>query len=247
MIGLKKRLFYFFPSRMKYIKDKKEYIKQFKKNSSFDFKYSRSDRFIKYYDCYDMAGDVDGHYFLQDLYVSKLIIQSGVYKHYDIGSRIDGFLTHLLASGIIVEMIDVRPFKYNIENLLFLEGDATNLSSIDDNSIESLSSLHAVEHFGLGRYGDNIDYYGWEKALKEFERVLKKNGVLYLSVPIGNENKLCFNAHRIFSPKTIVESFEHLSLERFVYIKDYQLINCDDYTKYNENKDYLCGIFVFKK
>ena len=50
---------------------------------------------------------------------------------------------------------------------------------LDDSFIEycdSISSLHAIEHFGLGRYGDPIDYYGHIKAISNITKMLKKMG-----------------------------------------------------------------------
>lgn len=240
-------LIYFFSGRFAYMKDKKTYIKEWKQtaiNNNFVFKSHYS--FRCYYDRYDFAGKIDSHYFIQDIVVAQKIIESGVDKHFDIGSRIDGFISHLLVSNIEVNMIDVRPLDYVIENLNFIKGNATDLSGIKSNSILSLSSLHAIEHFGLGRYGDPIDINGWYKALKEFERILAVGGKLYLSVPIGKENKLCFNAHRIFKPSLIVDSLNELKLDSFIYIKNYSLITSNDYKNYSDD-DYLCGIFVFTK
>ncbi|HHY1437048.1 TPA: DUF268 domain-containing protein [Campylobacter jejuni] len=79
------------------------------------------------------------------------------------------------------------------------------MEEIKDNSVDSLSALCSVEHFGLRRYGDPIEPDAWEKALRSFQRVLKIGGKLYFSVPIGNENRVCFNAHRVFKPETIIE------------------------------------------
>ena len=47
------------------------------------------------------AASVDIHYFLQDYYMSKKINQKHLKVHYDIGSRIDGFVIQLLSGGSI--------------------------------------------------------------------------------------------------------------------------------------------------
>jgi len=103
-----------------------------------------------------------------------------------------------------VKVIDVRPLKSRIKGLDFIQADATELKGIKSNSIKSLSSLHAVEHFGLGRYTDPIGPDSWKKAINSLERVLAKGGKLYFSVPIGKE-RLNFNAHRVFDPQTILQ------------------------------------------
>lgn len=118
--------------------------------------------------------------------MAKKIIHKQPNEHYDIGSRVDGFIAHLL-SGLDakITIIDIRPLSIQVPNLKFIQANATNLDGIEDNSIESLSSLHAVEHFGLGRYGDPIDPDACFKAMESLQRVVKQNGILYFSVPIG--------------------------------------------------------------
>ncbi len=54
-------------------------------------------------------------------------------------------------------MIDVREFPSEIPRLHTSVDDATSLHQIEDESIDSMSALCSIEHFGLGRYGDPID------------------------------------------------------------------------------------------
>lgn len=79
--------------------------------------------------------------------------------------------------------------------------DATKLENI-----ESISSLCALEHFGLGRYGDDINPEGCFEAFNSIQRVLAPGGRAYIAVPIGKEH-VEFDAHRIFYASTIVNSF----------------------------------------
>lgn len=210
----------------------------------------------QYRDRFCNAGELDQHYFLQDMYIAQKICSNETNTHYDIGSRVDGFIAHLLASGRIkkVVMLDIRPLKYNIPGLDFVCTDATNLEGILDESIDSLSSLHAVEHFGLGRYGDVVDPDACYNAMHAMERVLRKNGRLYLSVPISNEDSIYFNAHRVFSPKTIITNFKQLTLEEFTYISDFSLCSYRGQEAVDmimNGKlplgDYDCGMFIFRK
>jgi hypothetical protein len=106
---------------------------------------------------YDNAGIAQGHYFFQDLWAAQKIYRRQPTRHVDIGSSISGFISHLLVFVDRVEVIDIRPLTSTVANLAFVQDDATLLSGFQDNSIASLSSLHAGEHFGLGRYGDPID------------------------------------------------------------------------------------------
>lgn len=246
----------FFVDTRKFILDRHEYKKQCGNNLLFS--YNKKNEYKILHDYRDSAGMVDPHYFIQDIYVAQYVINRGIKQIYDIGSRIDGYISHLVSSGIKITMIDIRPLPINIENLNFLQGNALNLSSIPDNSLSVLSSLHAIEHFGLGRYGDPIDYDGWKKALNEFAKKVTLDGTLILSVPCGNKDLLMFNAHRIFTPITIYKEISNvMRLESFTRVHNYTTeqfkfsdkSNCDsELEKITESlSEYDCGIFIFKK
>lgn len=175
--------------------------------------------------------------------------------HYDIGSRIDGFIGHLLSGlkGKIV-VIDIRPLPIKVDKLDFVQADATNLERFADDSIMSLSSLHAIEHFGLGRYGDKIDPKACFTAMRSLQRVLSKNGKLYFSVPIGKTDGVYFNSHRMFHPLTILKTFDKLTLQEFSYIHNYKIetfVGEEARKLIEENRipisDYDCGMFIFSK
>ena len=89
------------------------------------------------------------------------------------------------------------------------------------NYCDSISALHSIEHFGLGRYGDSIDYYGYLKALDNISKILRSGGKFYFSVPIGDQ-RIEFNAHRIFSIKYLLYLFdERYYLNSFSYVDDF--------------------------
>ena len=243
----------------KFRRDRDEYIRQC--GNSKQFKYYISNIYPCLKDYIEQAGSVDGHYFYQDIYAANQVLKSGCKHIYDIGSRLDGYIAHLLSMGIKVTMIDVRKLDHLIDGLDFIQGDAMQLSNfIHENSINALSTLHATEHFGLGRYGDPVDYNGWRKALANYKKVLAHGGMLFLSVPVGINEELHFNAHRIFRPYTIVgELVPEMQLITFTRILngvqefDFKNINFKDIKdkldsitdKYLGNYD--CGVFVLKK
>lgn len=199
-------------------------------------------------DKYANAGTI-GNYFWQDLWGAKHIIQDGVKQHYDIGSRIDGFIAHLLAAGIDVHMIDIRPFPRKVEHLYTVVDDATMLNNIADESLESLSALCSLEHFGLGRYGDPIDPEACFKCFEQIQRKLKPGGKFYLSVTIGKE-RVEFNAHRVFYASTIVECFDKMELKEYSCVADGEIEYNVDIHKYDEDKHngaYRFGLFCFVK
>ncbi len=228
-------------------------VKVYKKKwTGPEFKFNKKDSFpitTEYNKC---AGVVDSHYFFQDIYFAKIINQNSPKVHYDIGSRVDGFIAHLLSAQIIqkIILIDIRPFPIQVDGLSFVQGDAMDLSTIENESIESLSSLHAIEHFGLGRYGDPIDPNGWKKGLKSIQMKISRGGVFYLALPVGNKNRLCFNAHRIFLPELVIQTLDEMELVSFSYIQDYTIYSVPVEDMKNIRSclgKYDCGLFVFRK
>lgn len=200
------------------------------------------------YDKYACAGTI-GNYFWQDLWAAKKIIKSGIKQHFDIGSRLDGFIAHLLAAEIDVTMIDVREFPGEVENLYTIVDDATTLHQIPDESIESMSALCSLEHFGLGRYGDVIDPEACFKCFVNIQKKLKKGGHLYISLPIGKE-RVEFNAHRVFYPSTVIDCFSELTLQEFSCTAEGKIEYDVDIHKYDNDSyhgDYRYGLFKFYK
>lgn len=199
----------------------------------------------------DESGNMRGHYFHQDLYVAKLIFKNNPRKHVDIGSRTDGFVAHV-ASFREIEIIDIRIQTSKVSNIRFKQADLMQLPQDMIEYTDSISSLHAIEHFGLGRYGDPIDYNGSIKAIENITKMLKKGGKLYFSVPIGPQ-RIEFNAHRVFSISYLLDIFlKDYELLSFSYVDDNGDLNeKPELSKENINNNfgchYGCGIFELRK
>ena len=208
-----------------YVEDIKEYVRQCGNDNQFPF--DANNQWICLMDCVSEAGGVGEGYFLQDMWGAREIYRSNVKHVYDIGSRIDGYIAHLLAMEVSVTLLDIRPFPHKVEGINFIQADAMNLDSIPDNSMETVSALCSLEHFGLGRYSDPIDYNGWKKSLRAIKRKMKVGGNFYLSVPVGRNDKVVFNAHRVFHPATIArEMLPEVSLHEFSYIGNWKINTC---------------------
>lgn len=193
----------------------------------------------------EQAGSASGHYFHQDLWAARKIHASMPARHIDVGSRIDGFVAHLL-TFMPVEVVDVRPLTSRVAGLTFICEDAMRLSSFADDSLPSLSSLHAVEHFGLGRYGDPIDPDGWRRGMEALSRVLAPGGRLYFSVPVGRE-RVEFNAHRVFSPSTVLAALSTLRLLSFSMVDDKGDLHEATDPSRADGASYACGLFELTK
>lgn len=194
-------------------------------------------------DRHEDAGVASGHYFWQDVWAARCIHDAQPRIHVDIGSRIDGFVAHLL-SFREVYVVDIRPLASRDPRLHFVGGDITRLP-FADRSVSSLSSLHVIEHVGLGRYGDSVDPQGCFIAMAELVRVLAPGGRLYLSVPIGRE-RVEFDAHRVLSPDTVLEAFNDLTLVEFSAVDDGgDLVEHTAPERFRAAK-YACGLFLFQ-
>ena len=243
---IKRKYFVIFKADHQFKKDKKNIEEQLKKNKDFSIS-----KYLMIYENFLDSGYASGHYFHQDLLVANRIFNNKPKKHVDIGSRVDGFISHV-ASFRKIEVIDIRPQKAKINNVIFRQLDLMQLPENYINYTDSISSLHAIEHFGLGRYGDPIDVDGHNKGLDNIYRMLKKKGTFYFSVPIGPQ-RIEFNAHRVFSLQYLMKLFNGKYLiVNFSYVDDRG--NLHSNVKLNEKSSvsnfgcsYGCGIFELKK
>ena len=158
---------------------------------------------------------VDPVYFYQDAWAFEKIVQLRPAWHVDVGSHHK--YVSLLSKVVPVTMVDIRPLPTRLESLAFQQGSILALP-FEDESVPSVSSICVVEHIGLGRYGDAIDPDGSEKALAELKRIVQPNGSLFLSLPIDETDRICFNAHRVFTEKTLFRLFEPFELIECRYI-----------------------------
>ena len=204
-----------------------------------------TDLYITTADKYRQAGVAKGHYFFQDIWAATKIYRNNRKQHTDVASRIDGFVAHLLPF-CKVDYVDLRKLENRVQNLNFIQGSISELP-FPNNSVESLSCLHVIEHIGLGRYGDPLDPAGHEKAAIELTRVLKPGGTLYIGTPVGQE-RVCFDAHRVFHPTTVLRIFGDLELQEFSLIDDkgeHIIPNAD--IEQAASCRYGCGLFEFVK
>lgn len=224
----------------RYLKDRKAWLKSGGQISHF---------FPILHDYKEDAGNARGHYFHQDLVVAADIFRRNPERHIDVGSRIDGFVAHVAAFRAI-EVLDVRPLPPSEHpNILFRQADL--MGEVEAEITESLSCLHALEHFGLGRYGDPITPHGHEDGVANLITMLKPDGTLYISFPIGKADEVHFNAHRVFDPRTLLKMSSvttHLKLVNFDCVDDQGALHRHVAVEDVVGKfRYGCGIYTLEK
>ena len=179
---------------------------------------SKSIESIVLYPCiWDATLDtpIEPTYFYQDSWAFDLIVKAKPRSHIDIGSHHK--YVALLSKVVPLTMVDLRPLSLEMESIKFVQGTILDLP-FPDGSIESLSSLCVIEHIGLGRYGDPLDPLGSLKACNELGRVIKPGGSLYISVPVEDDPKTYFNAHRSFNEDLFLGQFSDFTVRDKAYV-----------------------------
>jgi uncharacterized protein DUF268 len=185
----------------------------------------------------------DPHYFYQGNWLARRLAAAKPRQHVDIGSSV--LTVGVLSAHVPTIFVDYRPLVVRLSGLNCVAADILRLP-FADRSVQSLSCLHVIEHIGLGRYGDPINPDGSRLAAEGLQRLIGEGGTLYLSTPIGRE-RVCFNAHRVFAPATILSLFSQLQLTRFSYVSDGGALHEDVSPALVPELDYGCGFFEFKR
>ena len=117
------------------------------------------------------------------------------------------------------------------------------------NYTDSISCLHALEHFGLGRYNDPIDAFGHIKGFDAIYHCLKPGGKFYFSVPIGPQ-RIEFNAQRVFNISYLLSLFKNkYEIKSFSFVDDLGDLHEDMLLKDEnivDNFGCICGCGIFE-
>jgi SAM-dependent methyltransferase len=185
----------------------------------------------------------DAHYVYHTAWAARRLLAHPVAEHVDIGS--DHRFTTIASAFQPMRFLDWRPAPIALDNLQCGHG---NLLALDlpDRSLGSLSCMHVVEHIGLGRYGDPLDFHGADRAMAELQRVLAPGGLLYFVVPVGQPT-IVFHAHRIFRASDIVAAFGELELLEFSLVLDDGRFVERVTPALADTQRYGCGCFLFRR
>ncbi len=146
----------------------------------------------------------------------RSVLDIGSYRHFVIG----------LIGGFDVTTLDIRKREPVAESETVITGDAKKVD-LPDESFDAVVTLCALEHFGLGRYGDPYDLDGDVLAMAEWHRLLKKGGSLIMTTTINQSgDAIAYNAHRIYSRETIQKFAEGFSVEEEAYFSFDMLREC---------------------
>lgn len=185
----------------------------------------------------------DQHYIYHPAWAARVLAQTRPEKHIDISSILSFSTT--MSAFVPMEFYDYRPADVQLSALHCGKADLLQLP-FGDNSVQSISCMHTIEHVGLGRYGDPLDPDGDLKAIRELKRVVAPGGDLLFVTPVGKP-AIHFNAHRVYGYAQIMEYFEGMELKDFSLVPDTGgLINAATKEQADAQR-FGCGCFWFKK
>jgi 2-polyprenyl-3-methyl-5-hydroxy-6-metoxy-1,4-benzoquinol methylase len=121
----------------------------------------------------------------------------------------------LSSLGFDVTGVDLRQYKFNHPNFTFYKGNIMNLQSTFDYII----AISTVEHVGLPTYGEQNKENNLTTILEKLESLLKINGKLIITVPIGKKYE--DNFLRVFTPEEINQWYTEMELiqKKYFYRK----------------------------
>lgn len=189
------------------------------------------------------TSSLDHHYFYANAWVTRRLLSLRPPYHVDVGSQVN--LVSQLSAALPLIFIEFRPLMINMVGLTSLAGDIVSLP-FEDQALPSISSIHVVEHIGLGRYGDPLNGRGTELALLELQRVLALGGNLFLAVPVGMAGTY-FNAHRVLDPVYIQSCLHELTLVEFSVVDDSARFHEFSLPEAYQKSKYACGLYWFTR
>lgn len=207
------------PSLVWYYRQKKAFETLYA--ASTDRSFAAGNLYPCFLDRFAEGGEASGYFFQQNQIVAELIYEARPAHHVDVGSRID-LLVAKLALFCPVEVIDYRPINTTARNISYRQADIMRAQPELEDYTNSLSSVDALECFGLGRYGEPLDPDGHRKGFRTLARMVRLGGRFYFAVPISSRQRFEFNAHRIFSLPYLVEMVgaHGFDIESFHYVDD---------------------------
>jgi SAM-dependent methyltransferase len=208
------------PKRRAYTAKQRGILEKFRKElPSFDFVEEFADRS-------SASSHGTSPELIQFWHASTEVSNIGAKTILDIGSHLS-WLTGV-GAGIKLKTVDVREKTLKLPTEEFFIGTAENLP-FKDSSENCITSLCALEHFGLGSYGDPIGIDADLRAIAEVKRVLNKGGSYIFSTTITGRKRpyIVFNTRRVYTVDFLHEvlrkDFE-LVEERFFSMKERALI-----------------------
>lgn len=134
------------------------------------------------------------------------------------------FLSLIAANrGFSVTAIDLTPVQwfYVHPSLTFVQKDLFEVG-LKPSSVDLILNCSAIEHVGLGRYGDIEGSNGDLEAMRLMRRILKPGGLMLLTIPVGVD-AVHQPLHRVYGTERLPRLLEGYEVQRKQFwLKDEQ-------------------------
>lgn len=155
--------------------------------------------------------------------------------------------------GFKVAAIDLASvnWAYVHPNLTFLQKDIFDLNFLPS-SLDLIINCSAIEHVGLGRYGDHQNSNGDIEAMNLLNSLLKSGGIMLLTIPVGKD-RIFLPLHRVYGSDRLPLLLDGFLVEKKEYwVKDHKnyWVRVDEKVALNSQPKPPCygiGCFVLSR
>jgi len=137
-------------------------------------------------------------------------------KILDFGCSESPLSLHLASLGYQVVGVDLRPYPFQHRNLQFIQRDLLKVG-FPEGEFDAVIAVSAIEHCGLGAYGDRRHDEGDNAIVREIFRILRPRGRFLITVPYGREGETSW--YRVYDRKsleTLLRPFDIVKAEYYV-------------------------------
>lgn len=157
-----------------------------------------SDRYIEYPWVIEQIRNIDG-------------------KILDVGSTMCDCFYAILPKTAQIHGINLNDKIIKNKDINFKRGDIRKTDYLN-NFFDYITCISTLEHIGVGgRYNSDNDPAGDKKAMLEMNRIIKKNGVLLVSIPYGIRDVLPIN--KLYNKERIKDLFASFEIIEQIYYK----------------------------
>ena len=132
----------------------------------------------------------------------------------DVGCCESDLSIQLATMGFDVYGIDSKNYELTHRNFHFIRDDISH-TSFQDGYFDAVLAISAVEHIGLGHYGDSIYSGGDLKSMREIHRILRNGGTLIMSTPFGAKARVTWQ--RVYDNDSLANLLKEFNVQKADY------------------------------
>lgn len=135
---------------------------------------------------------IEGEWFVNERLVEMLFVHNQIAvdgegrRALEFGCTKSHLALELCSLGYQVVGVDLREYPFNHPNLRFTRCNLLEFE--DDAGFDLITTISVLEHIGLGAYGEGSDSADLARVLGKLAELLKSDGTLIVTVPVGTPN-----------------------------------------------------------